>query len=131
MTRVCISKCTLKGYARSRATRVHSCPEHHHGEDNASGRNACAITPNLVNSAVYGGSFIAPHTLLHASTEEDANANWHLDSGEDIAEAMLNLKAEYIFEEDPDLDVGDIMARRRDRYRGFHSDDDDILDDSE
>lgn len=34
---------------------------------------ALAITPDLVNSAVYGSLLIAPDPFLHASTEEDTD----------------------------------------------------------
>ncbi|UCC32036.1 MAG: hypothetical protein JSU86_07100, partial [Phycisphaerales bacterium] len=47
------------------------------------GSGAVAITPNLVNSSVYGTTFIAPDPFLHSSTEEDGNANYRLDVGED------------------------------------------------
>lgn len=61
---------------------------------------------------------------------DDNDSDHQYDGDEDIADTMLRLKSEYIFEEDPDLDIDDIMSRRRDRYRGFQSDDDDILDDN-
>ena len=51
--------------------------------DDEGNPKAIAITPNLVNSAVYGGTVIAPDPFLHAFTEEDANANFVLDAGED------------------------------------------------
>lgn len=44
---------------------------------------ALAITPNLVNSAVYIGALITPDPFLHSFSEEDVNMNWHLDANED------------------------------------------------
>ncbi|MCP4365610.1 MAG: hypothetical protein GY800_09980 [Planctomycetes bacterium] len=44
-----------------------------------------AITPDMVNSAVYGSVFIAPDNFLHnvGITEEDADSDFRLDPGED------------------------------------------------
>ena len=58
---------------------------------------ATAITPDLVNGASYGGVLIAPEPFLRehpqagGPAEEDANANFRLDVGEDQNDdQMLN-----------------------------------------
>ena len=52
------------------------------------GGKAVAITPDLANGAVYGSVYIAPDQFLHqpdiAVLEEDANADFQLDPGEDL-----------------------------------------------
>lgn len=58
------------------------------------GPKAGAITPDVVNGAVYGNTLISPDTFLYSSGAEDLNGNWQLDPGEDAnGNLMLDIDA--------------------------------------